>query len=57
MEGKAWELFSSFLKEQGTYESTTEQAIKRVIAFQLASAMEGKSITKVAMAKQLETSC
>ena len=54
--GKAGDLFSDFLKEQGTYEATTEQAIKRVIAFQLASVMEEKGITKVEMAKQLETS-
>ena len=54
--GKAGALFSDFLKGQGTYEATTEQAIKRVIAFQLAAAMEEKGITKVSMAKQLETS-
>lgn len=54
--GKAGYLFSDFLKEQGTYEATTEQAIKRVIAFQLASVMEEKGITKVEMAKRLETS-
>lgn len=54
--GKAGGLFSDFLKEQGTYEATTEQAIKRVIAFQLTSAMKEKGITKVEMAKQLETS-
>ena len=54
--GKAGDLFSDFLKEQGAYEATTEQAIKRVIAFQLASVMEEKGITKVEMAKQLETS-
>ena len=54
--GKAGDLFSGFLKEQGTCEATTEQAIKRVIAFQLASAMKEKGITKVEMAKRLETS-
>jgi len=31
--------FSDFLKEQGTYEDTTEQAVKRVIAHQLATAI------------------
>ena len=35
--GKAGALFSDFLKEQETYQATTEQAIKRVIAFELAS--------------------
>jgi predicted XRE-type DNA-binding protein len=54
--GKAGDLFSDFLKEQGTYEATTELAVKRVIAFQLVSAMEEKGITKVEMARQLETS-
>ena len=54
--GKAGGLFSDFLKEQETYEATTEQAIKRVIAFELASAMKDKGITKVAMAKRLQTS-
>ena len=54
--GKVGDLFSDFLKEQGNYEATTEQAIKRVIAFQLASAMKEKGITKVEMAKQLKTS-
>lgn len=54
--GIAGDLFSDFLKEQGTFEATTEQAIKRVIAFQLMSAMEEKGITKVEMARQLKTS-
>ena len=38
--GKVGDLFSDFLKEQGNYEVTTEQAVKRVIAFQLASVMK-----------------
>ena len=54
--GKAGPLFEDFLREQGTYEETTEQAIKRVIAFQLAQAMKEQSITKVEMARRLETS-
>ena len=32
--------FDDYLKEQGAYEKTTEQAVKRVLAFQLAEAME-----------------
>ncbi len=55
-EGKAGGLFSDFLHEQDTYESTTEQAVKRVIAYQLASAMQEKGISKVEMAKKLDTS-
>ena len=54
--GKPGPLFEDFLREQGTYEETTEQAIKRVIAFQLAEAMKEQSITKVEMARRLETS-
>jgi len=36
--------FDDFLKEQGTYEETTSQAIKRVLAFQLAPASVGTVI-------------
>lgn len=54
--GKAGPLFEDFLKEQGTYEETTEVAIKRVLAFQLAAAMKEQSITKAEMARRLETS-
>ncbi len=54
--GKAGALFQDFLKDQSTYEATTEQAVKRVLAFQLAQAMKEQKITKVEMAKRLETS-
>jgi antitoxin HicB len=54
--GTAGPLFEDFLKEQGTYEATTEQAVKRVLAFQLTAAMEEQHISKVEMAKRLETS-
>lgn len=54
--GKAGPLFEDFLKEQGTYESTTEQAVKRVLAFQLTTAMKEQRISKVEMAKRLDTS-
>ena len=54
--GKAGPLFEDFLKEQGTYEEATEQAIKRVVAFQLKAAMKEQKITKVEMARRLETS-
>ena len=54
--GKVGPLFEDFLKEQGTYEETTERAIKRVIAFQLESAMREQNISKIAMAERLETS-
>ena len=48
--------FDDFLREQGAYETTVDKAVKRVLAFQLAQAMEAQGITKVAMAKMLETS-
>jgi len=54
--GKTGQLFEDFLREQGAYEETTERAIKRVIAFQLAQAMKENSISKVAIAKRLKTS-
>ena len=54
--GKAGALFSDFLKEQDTHEETTERAVKRVIAYQLVTAMQEHGISKVDMAKQLKTS-
>ena len=54
--GKAGQLFEDYLRQQGTYEETTERAIKRVIAYQLAQAMKEKGISKVAMANSLKTS-
>ena len=53
--GTKWELLD-FLKEQGTYEETTERAVKRVLAYQLEVAMKESGLTKVEMAKQLKTS-
>jgi predicted XRE-type DNA-binding protein len=54
--GKIGSSFEDFLKEQGTYEETTERAVKRVLAFQLAEEMKAKGITKVKMAEMLDTS-
>ena len=54
--GKAGGLFEDFLREEGTYEETTERAVKRVVAFQLAAAMKEQGVSKVEMAKRLETS-
>ncbi len=55
-QGKAGQLFGDFLKEQGTLEDTTERAIKRVLAYQLATEMKRQNITKVEMARRLDTS-
>ena len=45
-----------WLKEEGIYETVTQKAIKEVIAWQLARAMETEGITKVEMAKRMKTS-
>ena len=54
--GRAGALFEDFLKDEGIYEESMEVAIKRVVAFQLAQAMKDQKITKVEMARRLETS-
>ena len=54
--GRPGQYFDEFLKEQGTYEQTTVQAVKRVLAYQLAEAMKQQGISKVEMAKRLCTS-
>ena len=54
--GQPGQAFEDFLKEQGTLEDTTEVAVKRVLAFQLAEAMKDQGISKVEMAKRLKTS-
>ena len=54
--GYPGQYFEDFLKEQGTYGSTTAQAVKRVLAFQLAEAMKAQGLSKVEMARRLHTS-
>ena len=54
--GKPGQLFEDFLAEQGTLEDITERAVKRVLAFQLAAEMETRKISKVEMARRLDTS-
>ena len=54
--GKIGSSFDDFLKEQDIYEEVTENAIKRVLAFKLAGIMKEQNITKVEMAKRLDTS-
>ena len=48
--------FSAFLKEEGIYEATTALAVKRVLAWQLAQAMEKEQLSKNQMAKRMKTS-
>ncbi len=49
-------LVDDWLKEEGVYDAVTQQAIKEVIAWQLTEAMKTQGITKVEMAKRMNTS-
>lgn len=54
--GSVGSSFDDFLTEQGTLEEATAQAIKRVLAYQIAEAMKEQRVTKVEMANRLDTS-
>ena len=54
--GRIGQNFDDFLKEEGRYEESTNQAVKRVLAHQLAVAMKDRHLTKAAFAKKLKTS-
>ena len=45
-----------FLKEEGIFEEAQAQAIKEVVAWQLAQAMKKKKISKARMAALIKTS-
>lgn len=45
-----------FMKDEGFFEEASTQAIKEVIAWQLAEEMKEKGITKVRMAEMMKTS-
>jgi predicted XRE-type DNA-binding protein len=45
-----------FMKEEGVFEESQAQAIKEVVAWQLAEAMKRKRISKSRMAAMLKTS-
>ena len=45
-----------FLKEEGVFEAAQAQAVKEVVAWQLAEAMEKRRISKNKMAVLLKTS-
>ncbi len=45
-----------FLKEEGIFEESQAQAIKEVVAWQLAEAMKERKISKSKMASMLKTS-
>ncbi|KJS24491.1 MAG: Fis family transcriptional regulator [Hyphomonadaceae bacterium BRH_c29] len=48
--------FDDFLKEEGIYEEAQEFALLRVFAWKIREAMKAKAISKVEMAKRMNTS-
>ena len=48
--------FDDFLEEEGIKEEVYNEAIKQVIAYQMQEIIEQRKITKVSLARQLETS-
>ena len=54
--GRIGSSFEDYLAGQGTLEETRAVAVKRVVAWQLAQAMEKKQITKSSMARAMHTS-
>jgi len=48
--------FDSLLREEGIYEEVTAAAIKRVLARQVAAAMEEKRLSKAEKARRMRTS-
>ncbi|NJN40023.1 MAG: XRE family transcriptional regulator [Gammaproteobacteria bacterium] len=48
--------FEDFLKDAGIFEEVTTQAVKRVLAWQISEAMKAKGISKIEMAKRMQTS-
>jgi antitoxin HicB len=54
--GSIGQSFDEFLKEEGRFEESTNQAVKRVIAYQLTAAMENQQMSKSALARKLHTS-
>ncbi len=45
-----------FLAEEGLLEEATERAIKRVLAWQIEQEMKAKGLTKLVMARRMDTS-
>ena len=54
--GRVGSSFEDYLKEEGTRDETNAVAVKRVVAWQLAQAMEREQISKRAMAMAMKTS-
>lgn len=54
--GRIGSSFEGFLRAEGAYEEASALAIKRVLAWQLESAMEKEHLTKNEMARRMRTS-
>jgi len=54
--GRIGSSFADYLKDEGAYQETSAVAIKRVLAWQLESAMEKQGVSKNEMAKRMHTS-
>ncbi|WP_339765426.1 Fis family transcriptional regulator [uncultured Hoeflea sp.] len=54
--GVSEETFDDFLSSQGMLEECEDQAIKEIIAGQLAEAMKQQGLSKTAMAARMQTS-
>jgi len=54
--GRAGQYFDDFLEEEGILDEVTAGAVKKLVAMQLREAMAAGDVTKVAMAKRMETS-
>lgn len=48
--------FDEFLKEEGIYESVQAGALKKVVSWQLRQAMKEQKISKIEMARRMNTS-
>ena len=48
--------FDDFLKEEGTFETTTAAVIKKVLALQIEEEVQAQHLTKKAMAQRMHTS-
>lgn len=54
--GQPGQYFEDFIKEQDAYESATENAVKRVLAFQLSEEIQSQGISRSEMARRMRTS-
>lgn len=48
--------FDSFLQDEGMYDEVNAKAVKKVLAWQLAQALEKKNVTKTELASRMQTS-